>query len=1014
MRTPSITRKRTFAALLISGLVFFSASLEAQYFGRNKVQYERFDFKVMKTRHFDIYFYLTDQETVKQAAIMAERWYTRLARVLNHELKGRQPLILYSSNPQFHQTTAISGTLGEGTGGVTEAFKRRIVLPYGATLAETDHVIGHELVHAFQYDIASQGRSDQARGMPVDMRLPLWFIEGLAEYLSIGAIDPLTSMWMRDAVKKKDLPEIRKLNDSYKYFPYRWGHAFWSYITGRWGDEIIARLMKAAGRSDSAEPALEGVLGVKIKQLSKDWHEAMKKAYEPVLPLTQAFENYGKALIQGSEQNSYNIAPALSPDGKELIFLSSRDLFSIDLFLADAETGKVKRNIISTAVDPHFESLQFIQSAGAWDFEGRRFVFGAIAKGRPILTIIDVRTDKIEKEIPFPELGEIMNPAWSPDGRHIAFSALAGGQSDIFIYDLQTSTLRQMTRDFYSDIHPAWSPDGRHIAFVTDRFSTTLSNLSIGNYELALMEPESGQMERLGAFPNGKNINPQWSSDSKSIYFLSDQTGKTDIYRLDLGSRRIFQVTNLYTGVAGITELSPAISFSAKEKKLVFSGYNQGYFTLYSVESEEILRGTAELASFGETNLGVLPPRTQAEGSLLALLKNPIFGLPKDTNFPVSEYKPKLSLYYITQPTVAVGVDRYGTYGGGGLAAFWSDMLGYRTVVTMAQVNSRLIDSALLVAYQNSRKRWNWGVVGQRIPYVYGYYGATIGETMGEPSYIEEELVFRQINYEASAFAFYPFSQVKRLELSGGFQLIDFSQTLYTRSYSLYGEYLLNYDKKNLEAPKSISYAFTSAALVYDSGIFGATSPILGQSYLLELSPAVGSLSFMTAMADYRRYLMPVKPFTLAFRFLHYGRYGKSADDERLWPLYIGYEDLVRGYGYSSFDFNETFDGNRLFGSKLLIANFELRFPLFRVLGLGSGFYGIWPIEFLGFYDIGVAWDDVNEASFLGGSRKPVSSAGIGLRTNLFNYLVLGLNYVYPFDRPQKGWHLQFTITPGF
>ncbi len=88
---------------------------------------------------------------------MAERWYNRFARIFNHDLKGKQPLIMYASHPQFEQTTVLSELITEGTGGVTESFKRRIILPFGATLEDTDHVIGHELVHAFQYDMAAGG-----------------------------------------------------------------------------------------------------------------------------------------------------------------------------------------------------------------------------------------------------------------------------------------------------------------------------------------------------------------------------------------------------------------------------------------------------------------------------------------------------------------------------------------------------------------------------------------------------------------------------------------------------------------------------------------------------------------------------------------------------------------------------------------------------------------------------------------------------------------------------------------
>lgn len=1011
--------------------------LQAQWYGRNKVQYEKFDFKIMKTRHFDIYFYMQDEGTVKMAGLMAERWYARLSRMFNHELKGRQPLVLYASSPEFQQTTVIPEILGEGTGGVTESFKRRVVLPYGATLAETDHVIGHELVHAFQYDIMAQGHSDQARGNDASLRIPLWFIEGMAEYLSIGPVDPNTSMWMRDAVRRKELPQIKKLDNSYKFFPYRWGQAVWAYITGRWGDEVIGKMMKSVGRSGDYEVILESVLGLKLKQLSDDWHKSLQAAYGPLGDKTESPDKAGKPLFKGTESNPYNIAPSISPDGKSIVFLSSRDMFSVDLYLADVDTGKVRRKIISTAVDPHFESIQFIKSSGAWDFQGGKFVFGGVAKGRPVLTIIDMKKDKIEREIPFGELAEILSPAWSPDGRYITFCGLSGGLSDIFIYDLQDNVLKQMTRDVYGDLQPVWSPDGQTIAFVTERFSSNLEWVDFGKYELALLDVASGRVQKLLAFPAGKNINPQWTADSKALYFLSDQSGKTDLYRIDVASAKITQVTNLYTGVAGITELSPSVSVALNTGRVVFSGYQGGYYTIYSIDDPAVLQGQAFLAQF-ERNPAVLPPRNEPEGSLLGLLRNPLFGLPKDTAFAVVPYKPKLTLDYVMPPNIAIGVDRYGTYGAGGVAAYWSDMLGYHTVVTTAFTGSRLVDTSGVVAYLNNRNRFNWGAAAQRIVYPYSYYFFGLGE---DGFYHEIEDVYRLINYDASLFGSYPITQVSRFQLSGGVRLEDFQHSVYERIYDLSG-YLIDYQRSHPDdMPPSLAYGYMTGGYFYDTGIFGATSPILGQNLGLQVSPAIGKVTFTTFLADFRKYIMPVKPFTLAFRAMHYGRYGKDAEDTRFYPLYIGYWDLVRGYDsistaelteYES-DPAKTFDFSRLYGSRMLLANLELRFPLLGLFGLGKGFYGAWPLEAYAFYDWGVAYasnpsywwggyDDLGNPDpnlvkpwfVSGGTRKPLRSYGVGLRTNLFGYLVLGLNYVYPIDRPVRGWHLQLSISPGF
>ena len=161
-----VSRRRIFSATVL-GLILYSAGPTApdalaQYFGRNKVRYASFDFQILKTEHFDIYYNAGEAEAVEYAGRMMERWYSRLSRLLDHELRRRQPLILYSAHPQFEQTNAISGELSEATGGVTEIFKRRIVLPFAGPLAETDHVLGHELVHAFQFSITGQGRNDAA------------------------------------------------------------------------------------------------------------------------------------------------------------------------------------------------------------------------------------------------------------------------------------------------------------------------------------------------------------------------------------------------------------------------------------------------------------------------------------------------------------------------------------------------------------------------------------------------------------------------------------------------------------------------------------------------------------------------------------------------------------------------------------------------------------------------------------------------------------------------------------
>ncbi|UCC47593.1 MAG: PD40 domain-containing protein [Gemmatimonadota bacterium] len=1021
-------RARLYAGVAVVAVLMgfgpWAGPAEAQYFGRNKVQYERFDFQVLKTEHFDIHYYPEAREAVEQTARMAERWYARLSRLLNHELSSRQIIVLYADHPDFEQTTILGGSIDEGTGGVTEAFKRRVVLPMAGSLAETDHVLGHELVHAFQYDITARSPS-VGGGLPAVSGMPLWFVEGMSEYLSLGPVYPLTAMWMHDAARREELPNLGQLASPY-YNPYRYGHAFWAYVAGRWGDPVVGELLKAASMSGTVGQAIAAVLQISPNDLIADWQQSTNDAYQALLEQTTAPEEYGRALITPDRgAGRLNIAPALSRDGTKMVFLSEKDRFSIEMFLADAETGEIERKILKTALDPHFESLQFINSAGDWHPNGRDFVFAGVSKGKPILTIIDTERGKAVREFKVAQVGEVFNPAWSHDGSQIVFSASVGGLMDLFILDVGSGAIRRVTNDAYADVQPTWSPDGRRIAFVSDRFSTDMEILRWGNYELALLDVETGAIERVATFVDGKSINPQWSADGSSLYFLSDQNGITNVYRVALADGELYQITQLAGGVSGITGASPAMSLAGD--KLVFSAYEGDRYTIYVVEAEKLLADGPVLPPLADVSPAVLPPADRPVGDVMALVTNWELGLPESAEeFETTKYRAGLSLDYVAPPQVAVGSDRYGTYVGGGTALFWSDILGEHYLATLLQVNGSFKDVAALVGYENRRSRWNWGAAVSQIPILWrGFELFTVADSL-----FEREYRFRQTSREVTGVVSYPFSRVQRTEFSASYLNISFDYDSVTRVYDRFGRQV-DEREGDLKTPPALNLGTVSAALVYDNTFFGWTGPVLGQRYRFELSPVFGSINYMGVLTDFRRYLMPLRPYTLAGRLLHFGRYGREAEDGRLQPLYLGYQQIIRGYDWGSFRAvecqdqvgGESFVGDsscpvfdQLFGSRFVVGNFELRIPFPQGLGLGAP-TALPPVTLALFYDVGAAWWGESTALEVGGNRtpwRPVSSYGIATRINLFGVLLMEIDFVHPNDRPLKGWHWQFGFSPGF
>jgi len=326
---------------------------------------------------------------------------------------------------------------------------------------------------------------------------------------------------------------------------------------------------------------------------------------------------------------------------------------------------------------------------------------------------------------------------------------------------------------------------------------------------------------------------------------------------------------------------------------------------------------------------------------------------------------------------------------------------------------------AAAVGYQNLKSRWDWGAQASQIPYVRRSFSRKEIGSGSQTQIQERDARFWEIDRELTGITSYPFNRVQRVELTAGYRNIDFSSEEEVRTFTLDGELLSDITRPLPEDTlKSLHLATAGAALVYDSSIFGGTSPLLGQSYRFEAAPIVGDLQFVSALGDYRRYVMLARPLSLAGRVLHYGRYGRDAENNLLAPLFLGYPTLIRGYDDGSFTSDECSTGDcvefdRLFGSRLAVANLELRLPLFGAIGVVPS-PGVPPIETALFFDAGSAWTEKEGAEFLGGSRSAVTSHGAALRINLFGYVIGEVAFVHPNDRPRKGWYWQFSFQPGF
>ena len=997
--------------------------MQGQYFGQNKVNYKEFNFRELRTPHFKILHYDPDTATVKKLGRYAENWYRLHFRIFEDSLRERNPIILYSNHGDFQQSVTIGGRIGVGTGGVTEGLRNRVVIPLLMTENQSNHVLGHELVHVFQYRLF---KNDSSLGLQNMENVPLWMIEGMAEYLSTGRSDAHTALWMRDALAHDDIPTLQDLSRKPdEYFPYRYGEAFWAFLAGTMGDEAILPLLKYTGRYGLTQ-AVDSLFGISADSLSALWSASLRSYYGRLNPASFDAPP-GKVLINEKNGGEMNISPDLSPDGKYLVFLSEKDIFSLDYYLADAGSGKIIRKLASSSKEGHIDAFNFLESGGAWSPDSRKYAFVIYAKGQNFLKIVDVESGKTLSEPAIPSYASFANPSWSPDGEHIVLSAQQGMHSELILFRPETRQVKRLTHDDFAAITPSFSPDGRFIAYSTDRLSQLSRNQSATQwFNLAIYDMESGQSIDLPFFEGADNLNPVFSADGKSIFFLSNRDGFRNLYEYAISESKIYRLSHLFTGISGVTSLAPALSSDRSRGLLAYIYYAERKYRIYTVSPAELER--TEIKPFDmDFYAGLLPPAPPVPGARVSAGILRFHSLPPlpDSLFRMHAYRPEFKLEYIGNTQIGVSSSAFGTGAAGGISMLFGDLIGYNKLFTALNMNGDLRDAAGQLYYLNQKNRIHWGIGVSHIPIRYGSIAYRPGtDTLNGTVIPTDEYIFNtfrifedQLNLDIQ----YPFNRTQRIEFGASAARYYYHQIVEYYSYSVTG-ILLNYQREKVPVPDGFRLYRLSSAWVGDNASFGIASPMAGYRYRLQADRFAGAQNYWGFLADLRKYFW-MKPFSLAIRSFNMSRAGIGDNILINYPLFAGDPTLVHGYYSYFFSNNSSFPVQLLLGNNIHVINAEWRMSLSgpKQLALIRSRYLLTELAL--FADAGLAWNagdkvfsrfsDIDPDS--GIQRAPVFSSGISLRINLFGQLVLEPYYAFAFQDPvySRG-RFGLNISPGW
>jgi Tol biopolymer transport system component len=954
-------KPKNFLKAAMPAMMLAAASLFAQpgyYFGQNKVHYKNFDWKIFRTAHFDVHYYTEEAGAAHDAARMAERGYDYLSEVLEHKIEKRLPLVLYASLNDFQQTNVVQEMLGDGTRGVTESLKHRVALPITGSYREFNHVLVHELVHAFQFDIIFNGKGQAALAR---FDPPLWFMEGMAEYLSIG-MDNTTRLWVRDGLLADKLLSVEKLNGTFDIRVYRLGESLWNFVGETYGKKKVGQILKTAVNFGNIERAFKTQIDMDFKQLTTAWHEAARRQ---ALPSDSTLQSPGQIAQQITSQQGYfhrmNLVPAVSPDGKRIVYVANKNLTDEIFLLEQKRDGKFEnRRLIRGGQSRDFESLRFFDTTINWTRDGSRIAFISKSGKDDAIYVMDPASGAIIHKLTFAELNGLVSPSFSPKGDELVFVGISGGRSDLYTVDLADKKLRRLTQDRFSELHPQWSPDGKAIVFATDRGAgTDESKLLFSDNDLAVYDFATKEITLLTEL-SGDAINPQWSPDGNEIAFVSDHQGIPNIYRLNLATKEITSITTLKTGVAGITETTPAMSWSADGRVMVFSSFVKESWQLFRME----VPSGAQIANCNlqraPCNLPWLPTIPDFNNLYVE------YNLASPDSIESRKYSstPKLD-------GIALGA-LFGGYFGtiGGLQLSFSDMMSNHNIVLSLGLTRDIRNTDIGVGYLNQARRLGYGFETFQQRNAFGVFAAPTASGFVTQTY-------RGVN----GFAYYPFSRFSRLEVSAG--LTHVSQDFVVESLD-FSNGKIRRDKQDLGG---VSFGQVGAALVYDNTAYGPIGPISGRRSRIEIQRATNDFKFTTVIADYRHYFNVNNRSVLAYRLLAGASFDRDAQVFRIGGAYT---------------FRGT-DRADLLGTNFLVQNIEYRFPLLPFLPPTADF-----LSGVTFADAAAAWG-LDVPGLVKEKFQPFSTQGgfhlqdlrgafgLGARLNL-GYLSLRYDVAWPTD----------------
>lgn len=506
----------------------FSQKTKAQFyngtqtdFGKNRVQYDFFEWQFYRFEKFETYFYTGGKELAVHTAKYANTKISKIEKFLDFYNEERIQFVIYNKQSHFRQSNiGLASNENYNIGGVTNIVGSKVFIYFEGDYEKFNKQIEAGIYKVLIYQMIYGGNWREVLRNSALLHLPDWYISGLISYLS-DPNNPAVNSRIRDGISNNDFKRFNGLNKEDARIA---GHSMWQYIAESYGVNVISNILYMTRVSRNIDDGFLYVLGVPFEDLYSNWLEFFKLKHQT--ENRQDLLSYGEPIDIKTKKNRIYQNLSFNSENSHFAFNTNK-LGQYKIYVVDKNTKKRKK--IYTG-DHQLERIQdYTYPIITWHPNGDVLNFIIEKKGELLLFSYNVKRDQLNSK-PIFKMEKILSFSYSDDGKRVLFSGVANGQSDLFLYNPIGNTQKNITNDIYDDLNPSFLNENE-ILFTSNRNNDSLNiphvKSSFGSDKDIFVYDLSNKSEPIRSVTNTNNVNELWPISLKdNILFHQNKLGK--------------------------------------------------------------------------------------------------------------------------------------------------------------------------------------------------------------------------------------------------------------------------------------------------------------------------------------------------------------------------------------------------------------------------------------------------------------------------------------------------------